>query len=254
MPDLGQKEEAPFFIGWADVPDTLRWFLVGVGLGLIILMAGLSYLVSATQDDPGIGGFMGRAEVIGVMQAEPYPIVHVLESEIFEPGSALLLTGGGKRGVQGRAAEFDGQTVMVSGARIARGDIAALQLRGGTNGLDSAEGPTPGLPEPVDLGRWRLTGEICDGKCYAGAMRPGQGLAHKACANLCLIGGIPPILVATDKIDGTEFFLLADADGGPVTDKILDHVATLIEVEGQVERHGGMAVVKIDPETLRLAQ
>lgn len=23
---------------------------------------------------------------------------------------------------------------------------------------------------PVDLGKWRLTGEICDGKCYAGAM------------------------------------------------------------------------------------
>lgn len=246
--------EAPFFIGWAGVPPGLRWFLLGIVLGLVLLLSGLAYLTAATHNDPGQGAFLGRADAVGVLQAEPYPMLHVTQSETFAPGTAIMLTGGGKRGVQDRAATLDGKLVSVSGARIARGDIAALQLRGGEAGLaatDAAEDAN--LPSPRALGRWRITGEICDGKCYAGAMRPGQGLAHKACASLCLIGGIPPVFVATDRIDGTEFFMLADPDGGPVTDQVMDHVAMLVEIEGTVERHGGMAVFRIDPATLRLA-
>ncbi|MCV6596724.1 MAG: hypothetical protein OIF40_06550 [Mangrovicoccus sp.] len=244
--------EAPFFIGWAAMPPGLRWFMGGIALGLILFLAGIAYVTAATQDDPGQGAFVGRANATGILQAEPYPILHVTESADFALGSALLLTGGGKRGVQGRAAGLDGALVAVSGARIARGDIAALQLRGGEAGLKALEQAAITPPAVQDLGRWRISGEICDGKCYAGAMRPGRGLAHKACANLCLIGGIPPVLVATDKIDGTEFFLLAGPDGGPVTDQILDHVGLLIELEGQVQRHGGMAVLRLDPETLKV--
>ena len=104
------------------------------------------------------------------------------------------------------------------------------------------------------LGRWRLTGEICDGKCYAGAMRPGTGLAHKACANLCLIGGVPPVLVTTAPVEGERFLLIAGADGGPVTPALLDHVATLVQVEGDVERRGSLLVLRVAPGTLRLAR
>jgi hypothetical protein len=236
------------------VPPGLRWFLVGIALGLVLFLTGLSYLVAATQDDPGAGSFLGRAEAVGVLQARPYPVVHVTQSETFAPGTALLLNGWGKRGAQEVADPLDGQVVRVSGARIARGDIEALQLRGGADGLAAVPGEVARPPAPRDLGRWRLTGEICDGKCYAGAMRPGRGLAHKACANLCLIGGVPPVLVATAKIDGTAYFLLADQDGGPVTAQVLGHTALLIEVEGDVERHGALAVIRIDPATLRRAR
>lgn len=253
--DQAPPREAPFYIGWAAIPEGLRWFLGGIALGLVLLFAGLSYLIAATQDDPGDGAFLGRADAIGVVQAAPYPILHVTRSDSFAPGTALMLTGNGKRGAQAQADAFDGQLVAASGARIARGDIIALQLRGGEAGLAAApDQGTASLPQPHDLGRWRITGEICDGKCYAGAMRPGRGLAHKACASLCLIGGIPPVFVATDQIDGTEFFMMADADGGPVTEDVLGNVATLVEIEGHVERHGAMAVFRIDPATLRLAQ
>ena len=253
--DPVREREAPFFIGWSTIPEGLRWFLGGIALGLVVLLAGLSYLTAATQDDPGDGAFMGRADAVGLLQAAPYPILHVTQSDSFAPGTALMLTGNGKRGAQPQADAFDGQLVAVSGARISRGDIIALQLRGGENGISAAPEQTgASLPQPRELGRWRITGEICDGKCYSGAMRPGRGLAHKACANLCLIGGIPPVFVATDKIDGTEFFMLADQDGGPVTEYVLNHVATLVEIEGSVERHGAMAVFRIDPATLRLVQ
>lgn len=248
------EQESPFFVGWAAPEGALRPFLLGVGAGLIVLFAVASYLVAATQDDPGDGAFMGRAEAIGVLEARPYPILHVTESERFAPGTTILLSGQGKRGVAEQAAPLDGQLVQVGGLRLARGDLAGLQVGGGRNRLQAVEGADAAerpLPEP--LGRWRITGEICDGKCYTGAMRPGRGLAHKACANLCLIGGVPPVFVATDAIEGSPYLLLAGADGGPVGPDILDHVATLVSVEGQVERRGSLLVFRIAPETLRLA-
>lgn len=248
-----ENREPPFFIGWAKAPAQLRDLMLGVGLGLVLLLALAGYMAAATQDDPGDGSFLGRASATGVLQANPYPVVHVLESDTYTVGEAILLSGLGKRGVQDRAAALDGQVVAIDGARLARGDIQGMQLRNGEAGIKAADRPGT-LPDTVDLGRWRIAGEICDGKCLTGAMRPGRGLAHKACANLCLIGGVPPVLVATDKIDGTEFFLLADDDGGPVTGAILDHTAILIEAEGQLERRGALHVFRIDPTTLTVAK
>ncbi|MEO1000609.1 MAG: hypothetical protein AAFW69_08425 [Pseudomonadota bacterium] len=247
----------PFFIGWAPIPGPLRGFLAAAAVALVALFALLGYLMAATQPDPGDGAFRwdwGRQEVVGVLTAAPYPVLHVTESDRFAPGTSLLLTGGGKRGAQGRADPLDGQLVRVAGVPLARGDLMGIQLQGGSNGLRAAEGAGGEVPGETPLGRWRLTGEICDGKCYIGAMRPGTGLAHRACANLCLQGGIPPVLVATDEVDGHRFFLLADAEGAPVTEAILDHVGFLIEAEGEVVRIGTLPVFRLDPATLRAAR
>jgi len=37
-------------------------------------------------------------------------------------------------------------------------------------------------------------------------------------------------------------------------DVILDFTATYVEIEGEIERRGGMLVFKIDTDTIRLAQ
>ena len=247
----------PFFVGWAAPPPSLRRFLVWVAACLVGLFAALGYLFAATQDDPGDGAFRfdwRRQTVVGVVEFRPYPLIHVRESERFPEGHTLLLSGIGKVGAQDRSVALDGRLVRASGVVLKRGDLDMLQVRAGEAGLTAAEAADTGPPQAQPLGRWRITGEICDGKCYAGAMRPGRGLAHKACANLCLNGGVPPVFVATDEIDGTPFLLMADADGGPVTDKILDHTATLVEIEGAVERRGALLVFRIDPETIRLAR
>ena len=247
----------PFFVGWAAPPQGLRGFLIWVAAGLVGLFAAFGYLLAATQDDPGDGAFrfdLNRQTVVGVLESRPYPVIHVLESERFPEGHTLLLSGIGKLGAQDRGAALDGRVVRASGILLKRGDLDMLQLRAGAEGLSAAEATEATPPEARPLGRWRITGEICDGKCYAGAMRPGRGLAHKACANLCLTGGVPPVFVATDKIDGTPFLLMADAVGGPVTDEVLDHTATLVEIEGEVERRGALLVFRIDPESIRLAR
>ncbi|MEO1191947.1 MAG: hypothetical protein AAFY02_09335 [Pseudomonadota bacterium] len=245
----------PFFIGWAKkLPKGLARFLPAAAVALVLLFGSAGFLIGATQNDPGDGDFRwdwGRQTLTGVITNAPYPVLTVLESELFPAGTPLLLSGWGKNGVQDRSGPLAGQVVQASGIALTRGDLIMLQLAGGTNGLQAAEGEGQ-APEPVSLGQWRLAGEICDGKCYAGAMRPGSGLAHKACANLCLIGGVPPVFVSTGAVEGQSFFLLAGPDGGPITEALLDNVATLVQIDGEVERRGDLLVFKIDPATLEV--
>ena len=263
---MSEPDRNGLFIGWSNkLPSRLGLFLIQVAAVLVAGLAGAAFAIGVTQDDPGDGAFRfdwGRQTITGVLQADPYPVLHVTESERYAAGHAIMLSGPGKRGVQDQARLLDGQLVIASGVMLTRGPLAMLQVRGGDQGLLPAEpatdptaapaAATPDPPAPVPLGRWRLTGEICDGKCYAGAMRPGQGLSHRACANLCLAGGVPPVFVATDTVDGQAFFLIGGPDGGPVTDAILDHTAMLVEVEGQIERRGDLLVFRIDPATLEV--
>ena len=182
-------------------------------------------------------------------------MLHVIESKKYDRGDVILLSGGGKRGVFDRAEGLGGEIVHVGGIQLERGNLNGLQLRGGMRGLRPAENADAAFEIEVEqLGRWKLTGEICDGKCLGGAMRPGTGLAHKACANLCLIGDVPPVFVSSGLVAGHEFLLMADADGLSVTDQILDFTAIYVEIEGDVERRGDLFVFKISPETIRLAQ
>ncbi|MEL6217510.1 MAG: hypothetical protein AAFR79_03445 [Pseudomonadota bacterium] len=248
-------EREIFFVGYLPLPKGLRGFLPALALLLIGLFAGLGFAVSATQDDPGDGAFRfdwGRQTVTGILRANPYPTLTLSEgTERFAAGHTIMLAGQGKRGAGERADALDGQLATASGVALKRGSLDMLQLRGGEAGLSAAEG-TPYDVEDIPLGRWRVTGEICDGKCLAGAMRPGRGIAHKACANLCLIGGVPPVLVSTGEIDGTAFLLLAGADGGPVGTWMLDAVARLVELEGNVVRRGDLLIFKADPASLKV--
>jgi len=246
----------PFFIGWAAAPPRLRGFLAACAVGLLALFGGVAYLVAATADDPGDGAFRfdwGTVSVTGVLEAAPYPMLHVTTSDRFPAGHTLMLTGVGKTGVQAGADAMNGRLVTATGVVLKRGDLDMLQVDGGPNGFVPAEGAAT-RPEATPLGRWKLTGEICDGKCYAGAMRPGQGLAHRACAGLCLVGGVPPVFVATGAVEGSEFLMMGDASGGPVPDSIYDHIATLVEIEGEIDRRGGLLVFLIDAASIRTAR
>jgi len=240
-------EKGHLYLGWSNkIAKPLRGFLPVVGLLLILGFGFAGYVIGATQNDPGAGGvFGGGIEAVGIVQANPYPLFHVTESDRLPVGSALIMAAFNKEGRQALVAPFDGQLVKTRGLVFQRGDLLLLM----TNNMEAAEGAAS-APEAVSLGRWKLTGEICDGKCYAGVMKPGNGLAHKACANLCLEGGVPPVFVSTGEVDGEVFFLMANAEGGPVTDEILSDTAVLVSVEGEIERRGGMMIFKIDPATL----
>ncbi len=250
--------KSDFFVGYGKVPASLRGFLSSVAALLILGSAACAALLSLTQGDAGPGGFQwdaGAQTITGMFESKPYPLIHAEPTQAFPQGHTYLLAGDGKRGAQDFGIGLDGQRVKASGIVIKRGaldmmligDQTALRQEPVANGRDQAASV-----KPVDLGRWRMRGEICDGKCYAGAMRPGTGLAHKACANICLIGGIPPVLVTNAPAEGQTFFLIGDLAGNALSPAILDHVAVLIEAEGRLERRGDIAVFKLDPATLKV--
>jgi len=195
----------------------------------------------------------GRQTVTGVVSLTPYPLLRVTEgNDLIMPGKTLMLASGGKAGVDMRAMGLEGQLATVSGVVLQRGTIDMLQLRGGRQGITMAEGAAPELADIEPLGRWKLAGEICDGKCLNGAMRPGRGLAHKACANLCLLGDVPPVFVSTQPVEGSDFMLITGPDGTRLPTEAYDFVGQFISLEGDLERHGDMLVLRMDTQTMAL--
>ncbi len=249
-----EGNDTPFFIGFMGIPAGLRLFLAVCALVLVGGFAALGWALGASQDDPGGAAFRfdwGRQTVAGVVYTQPSPHALIVEgNERLPAGHVLMFTAGGKVSVLPRAEKLDGRLATLSGVLLKRGDLDMMQVDGGEGGLKLADGEAPPL-EVEQLGRWRLAGEICDGKCLAGAMRPGRGIAHKACANLCLIGDIPPVFVSTQPVAGAEYLLVAGPDGEQMPQEWLDLVASYIEVEADIERRGDLLVMKIDPATIR---
>lgn len=244
------KPDAPFFVGYLPVPPGLRGFLGAVSAAVLLASAALGLALSATVPDPGGGGFrwdLGPQTLVGVVRAAPYGTVTLTQPVgTLAAGHTVMLSGNGKTGVRDQATPLDGTGATVTGFLLQRGDLDMLQVD------TMAPGAAAAPVADVDLGRWRISGEICDGKCVAGAMRPGTGLSHKACANFCLIGDIPPVLVTTAPVAGQNYLLIAGPDGGPIPAGLLDYVAVLVEVEGQVTRRGDLLILRIDPDSVRV--
>lgn len=248
-------ENKPFFVGYLGIPKGLGVFLGFISIMLLTAFATSAALIGGTQDDPGKAGFRfdyGRQTLEGVIAAKPYPVLHVTKgNKRIKAGRTLMLSGQGKSGAMKSVAALDGQLVEAKGIILRRGELDMLQLfprkRGIKKLADQAD-----IPQSTPIGTWRVQGEICDGKCIAGAMNPGRGLAHKACANLCLEGDIPPVFVSSKPVEGHEFLLVGDVNGGPLNKELYDYVGQFVDVEAKIEKRGDVLVLLIDPKKVRL--
>ncbi|WP_105438695.1 hypothetical protein [Neorhizobium sp. T25_13] len=243
--------EGGFFVGYfKKVPADVRGLMIGFIVFFIAAMATTSALLSLNTESPGAGNYadeLSGEHLIGTMEVRPYPILRI-PADGTKPARAIMLAGAGKFGVDDRALPLAGKAAQAGGIFVKRGDLVML-LIGGEDDLKAAKPQMPALPVTSaveNLGRWRLTGEICDGKCSAGAMKPGMGLAHKACANLCISGGVPPVFVSTAPVDSHIFFLLASKDGGPMPAALLDKAGLPVVLEGNIERRDNLLIFKVD--------
>lgn len=252
MSQPNPKKEPAFFIGYArKVPPTLVTFIAVFSVCFVAGLGLAALAVSSTESDPGNGAFQWGTpfEQTGLLELRPYPVFRVAGTGGEGP-KTYMLSGQGKRGVFAQAHENDSMPVTLKGVPIRRGDLTMIQV-GKVTPTEEGAGDFQ-TATPVPLGRWKLTGEICDGKCYAGAMRPGRGLAHKACADLCLTGGVPPVFVSTGPVEGRNFFLLTDRNGNMAGAELDDLLALHIEVEGDVERLDDLLIFKADLENARV--
>jgi hypothetical protein len=248
------KPSDPFFVGYfKKVPPQISRFSLAAGAFILAFLLVMAVVVPLGAGDPGPGRYaddLRGGQLTGIIDPQPYPILRV-PAQGDEPARAVLLGGQEKFGVQVQTAQVGPVTVDVGGIFVRRGDMEMLLVR--PNGVvPGAAAVDALLPAPAeDLGRWRLAGEICDGKCYAGAMKPGTGLAHKACANLCILTGLPPVLVMELPVEGSTVVLLADQDGGPMPDALYDMTAVPVVMEGTLERRDDLLIFRIDAGAVR---
>ena len=230
-----------FYVGYLPIPPRTRRFalallpLLVASLGVAILGAGLA------QRDPGDGVWeTGDPRTWeGTLVADPYP-------RLVRDDGTIFLVDFGKKGAQRRAEPWLGRRVRVSGWLLRRDGRRIVELE--PNGAVQAFGdlgPPTRTPASTPLGDVELVGEIMDSKCYLGAMKPGDGKGHKACATLCIAGGIPPALVVRDASGAASYYVVIADDGGRADDVILEYVGEPVRVRGTLERRGDTRFLRV---------
>ncbi|NWG72115.1 MAG: hypothetical protein HXY23_10975 [Parvularculaceae bacterium] len=252
---LPPDRDRDFFIGWARAPVADRRFILGSLPFALAGAAGLGFLSAQGLGPPGAGAWKTGAvhRVTGVLATRPYPMLYVADPASPFDVRTVLVVAQGKCTSSLDLAAKDGRAFRASGVLIERGNRQMLEVPLALEDwiAPSAEGVKlpPLLPEP--LGRARLSGQIMDSKCFFGVMRPSRGRTHKACASLCIRGGIPPSFWARGA-DGREAVLLmTDAKGGALGESILPFVADPVEAEGELVRVGDLVQFRADAGAYR---
>ncbi len=245
---MGRPEcDDPFFIGWAETPPADRRFFLRLGLGLMAGTASLGASLAALQRAPGAGGWDPDKvrERRGTVSAAPYAMLRSRDLGGGVPRTALLSCLG-KCGVAAQIGALEGQPVVVTGNLIQRGQhtMLAVDEQGTWLRRDERAVPDAGLALPATeaLGEVSLNGEILDSKCWFGAMRPSNGKLHKACASLCIRGGIPPAFFARGPAGQSALMIMTDA-GRAHGPELLALVADPVRLSGQVLRRGDLVML-----------
>lgn len=235
----------PIYVGYLQMPARHRRFVVAAGAAFVVLLAAAGGVVAVSQRDPGDAVWDTGTERTwaGVVRMEPYPML------VDEEGAARLIVGMGKFAVRDRVAPFDGRACEVRGFALAREHRRVIELSMDGDAIrevpgarvPAAETAPPGAGEDVVV-----IGEIVDGKCYLGAMKPGDGKAHKACAVLCISGGLPP-LVAADVPGAGRLYPLLRVDGSAaLPESVLEVVGEPVRIQGRLSVQHGFPVLDVE--------
>lgn len=240
---MGERRDE-FYVGY--LPRAPRGIAMRTRVAVaVVVAAGLAAAVLLTvgqsRFDPGVFEFGVDRDFEGVVVERPYPLLAAPD------GTDYLLVAPGKHGAGTLVAGLGGRNARVTGSRIDNGRESAIEVHR-VEALPAEAAPTP---DERRLGRRTLRGEIVDSKCHLGVMKPGRGKPHRACAILCIRGGIPPLLRVEDRAGAVSYLLLVGPDGRSINREVLDYVADPVEVTGEVVRSGSLLVLYADPADIR---
>jgi hypothetical protein len=201
---------------------------------------GLGLGAAAPHPGPGVWDQGRKVAVTGTIYPEPY--LHLLTEDLGNGLRPVFLVGAGKDRISVRPAlTFTG--AAVTGTLIQRGEHAMMAVEG------IYPDPAPGRLRPgpeTDLGDAVMTGEILDAKCWFGAMRPGHGKTHKACAALCARGGLPLAFGETGRCgDGKAALLFLNDRGRAFGPGVWPLVADPVMVRGRIFEVAGLRQVRV---------
>ena len=244
-----------FYTGYGRIPDGYKRFLLILIPVLVIgvlAFAAILPLVHFEQFNSGKSNSGLALE--GLLVTDPSPHLLVPQESTTDPQQAFavyLLSGPGKTSPSPAVLKQAGQWVKLRGLPFVRHNLTVVAT-GGAEPIEPPAGSPPQPPPTVSLGQFSLKGEIVDGKCYPGVMKPGQTKTHRACAIRCISGGVPPVFLVQKPTGESLYFLLADQTGKAVNDRILGLVADPIQITGEVLAYGDALILKANPETYEL--
>jgi hypothetical protein len=247
-PNRTPGEDDEFFVGYFPSPPRTTRYALAIAAAMVLASAGVATAASYLQRPPG-EATQREAAIDGLLVRAPYGMVRYFEGDRVRHA---LLVRGGKFGAPERDTERLGDRgVHVSGLLLERERGQMIELHAGIT-----EAEVPDLERlravPVEeLGEVTLRGEIVDSKCYLGRMRPGGGRTHRACAQLCIAGNIPPVLVAHDAQGRVAHYVLANEENGSIARDVLPFVAEPVEVTGRLSRVGDLRILAIRPDAIR---
>lgn len=239
------NDDPPFYVGYhARAPRELTRFMRRTVAALGGLALSVALLAAWSLPVPGAGDFeFGRIRRISGTLAGDDSAPR-LQSD----GTEYLLVGRGKHQAPPEICGVRGSELALSGSLITREGRHLLEV---SEWQTSRLPPDPPLATGVALGRVELMGEIVDSKCYFGVMNPGEGNLHRACAELCLRGGIPAVLVVRDRTGQIAHLLLTDPSGANVSPSLRAWTGAPVRITGQVIREGAWLALRPDIGSLR---
>lgn len=286
MAELPDNDE--FYTGYLpEAPSGVAKHVRRFTLALLLLAAVSAALLATSQRpfDVAFFEFGAPREFTGTVVLDPYPMLRVerpdtaADPRVVVQGDTVLgdtvlgdtaqemrvtesssshyyVVAFGKFGARQALEPFAGQRVRLQGTLIYRDDQTMLELVDGSVeplAADSSHRPQISSTETYD--KITLQGEIVDSKCYLGVMKPGHHKPHRACASLCIRGGIPPLFVpyadAGPSALPTEHLLLVGPDRQALGTEVLDWVAEPVEISGQVHRMDDVWMFQADPQSFR---
>jgi hypothetical protein len=245
-----------FYIGWqSKAPPRTGRAVQLMTVALLLAMALVAATLAVVQRTIGAAVFEYGDEkhFSGIFRVWPYP--HLLVIRPNGDGkpvtfSTYFLVAPLKFGLSPeKIAPFDGKFVTLEGALLYRGNQTMVEVTSSSIAVDKSKSVTVPLPQAFPLGKQTFTGEIVDSKCYFGAMNPGELAPHRACAIVCIIGGIPPVLLVRQKDGPPVYLLLVSTAGKAVNEQVLDWVAEPVTITGELESQDGLLVLCADPAT-----
>ncbi len=236
------------------MPAALKKFYVPLTILMIGLSALIGYSMANKQITTGPAQWLtdNPQTMQGLIKMEPYPVLHRFNPEQPHRIESVLLVAQGKRSADAFSADLDGKMVNVTGFPIYRGGWSMLELRSKEDvqvvkaNLEIAM-VWDNLRKQTDatsLGEVSFSGEIADSKCFLGVMKPGEGVVHRACAEVCLIGGLPAMLLVKGEDQQRYGYMLTTEDGGSASNLVSNKTGDVMQVSGELIQKGNLLYIK----------
>lgn len=241
------SEPQALYVGYLPVPRRILLF-IRVVVPLTLWAMVLVGLLVVYARKPACNGFWDISQErvwTGTLFAQPYPM---LLADGDDPGPHLLV-GIGKFGVHDLVTPHSGTKVRITGYPLRRHGRRMIELSP-EGAIQPATGPPTSALNWAAGGEWQGNGELVDGKCFFGAMKPGDGRAHRACALLCIRGGLPLMLAVPTPDQGHQMILVTGPEGSQIDPGLLEWVGLPVSASGTLFEAAGLRRLELLPDAV----